>query len=662
MQSIRQLAGLVALLAATAVAAAEPAARWDPVPLGSVRWRGHLGERLDLISRARITSPVAWERIYPETEDAFRQREDDRDHPRAGHWRGEFWGKYILSAVAAQRYYRDEALKERIARAVEGLLSAQEPNGYLGTYRHSAFAGPTTWNIWCRKYTLWGLLEARDLLGDERILPAARRFMDHLAAEFGPGASNIVETGLFCGLPSTSILTPVVMLYRASGNPRDLDYARYIVDQWSKHPDGPPDLLRRGCGDTPIHRWFPDIPPTRWTKSYEFMSCVEGMIHLHRVTGEAPLFEAARNLYGLIRDWERSPVGSVSLNDKFVGARGMLNTLAEICDVVYWNRLAFELFRHTGEPAYLDEFERSLYNALLVGASPDGTWGLRRLRTTHEHVPAHPHFLPHHHCCVDNLPRGLFQAVQATLWSDADGLLLALFEPLRAEIERPDGARVQIETAGDVWADEPFRLTVRTDRPTEFNLRIRRPYWARTVSVTVGGEAVSSETRGPWISLRRRWSGDTSVDVMLDIPIRAEVFDPTGNSWTAEQLAEQAREWASLGLARWDPEARKAVQVKSVQATDALPHTRAVFWFKGPVALARDARLGEWDPHRRWAFGAGEPPTPRAEPRSAPADIWKAWRLVWPDGATADVCDFASAGNTWDARSFFSAVWLCGEP
>lgn len=90
MQSIRQLAGVLAVLAATAVAAAEPAARWDPVPLGSVRWRGHLGERLDLISRARITSPVAWERLYPETEDAFRLREDDRDHPRAGQWRGEF--------------------------------------------------------------------------------------------------------------------------------------------------------------------------------------------------------------------------------------------------------------------------------------------------------------------------------------------------------------------------------------------------------------------------------------------------------------------------------------------------------------------------------------------------------------------------------------------
>ncbi|MCX7817927.1 MAG: glycoside hydrolase family 127 protein [Kiritimatiellae bacterium] len=632
----------------------------EPAPLGSVRWRGHLGRRLDGVATARITDPAAWARIYPETEEAFRRREDDLTYPKAGQWRGEFWGKYILSAVAAQRYYADAALRERIARAVEGLLAAQDPNGYLGTYRRSAFAGPTTWNIWCRKYTLWGLLEARELLRDERILPATRRFIDHLASEFGPAASNLIETGHFYGLPSTSILTPVVLLYRASGDPRDLAYAKYITEQWSRHPAGPPDLLRRGTGSTPIHRWFPNIPPTQWTKSYEFMSCVEGMLALHGVTGEAALFDAARNLYHLIRDWERSPLGSVSLNDKFVGARGLVNTLAELCDVVYWNRLAFELFRWTGEVTYLDEFERSLYNALLAGLSPDGTWGLRRLRSSHEHVPAHPHFLPHHHCCVDNLPRGLFQAVEASLWTDAEGVRLALFEPMSARIVLRDGTAVRLELEGDVLADEPLRLVVEPARPAEFDLRVRRPLWARQVRARVAGRPVEAGT-ARWISLGRNWPSRTVVELSLATPVHAELFEPARYAWTDVELQKAAEEWASLGVPRWDPTRRKTVQVKTVTPADALPHTRAVFWFKGPVALARDARLGEVAPMRRWPWSVGEPPTPRAEPLPAPANVWKAWRLVWPDGTRAEVCDFSSAGNTWDARSRFSAVWLCAD-
>lgn len=36
------------------------------------------------------------------------------------------------------------------------------------------------WSIWCRKYTLWRLIELYNLLGDEKILTGARRLADHL--------------------------------------------------------------------------------------------------------------------------------------------------------------------------------------------------------------------------------------------------------------------------------------------------------------------------------------------------------------------------------------------------------------------------------------------------------------------------------------------------
>ena len=130
----------------------------SPVPLGALRWEGHLGERLDTLARARILDAEAWQQFYPETEDAFRLRQDDEKFPKQGVWSGEFWGKYILSAIAAQRYYQSAELKQRVAQAVRGLLSAQEPNGYLGTYKHSDFFRGNTWNVWNRKYTLWGLL------------------------------------------------------------------------------------------------------------------------------------------------------------------------------------------------------------------------------------------------------------------------------------------------------------------------------------------------------------------------------------------------------------------------------------------------------------------------------------------------------------------------
>jgi DUF1680 family protein len=121
---------------------------------GTWRFYGHLGEYIDTIATHRILNKADWDIIYPETEDAFGLKEDDKNYPESGQWRGEFWGKYMLSVVAAARYYHSEELKERIAMAIKGLLSYMDKNGYLGTYTHSDFVTGNNWNVWTRKYTL----------------------------------------------------------------------------------------------------------------------------------------------------------------------------------------------------------------------------------------------------------------------------------------------------------------------------------------------------------------------------------------------------------------------------------------------------------------------------------------------------------------------------
>ena len=387
------------------------------VSAGDWHFSGHLGQTIDRIAENRILNRASWDEIYPETEEAFRLRIDDKDFPKKGDWRGEFWGKYMLSVIAACRYYHSDELKQRIALAVKGLLSTQDANGYIGTYAHSDFLVGNNWNVWSRKYTLWGLVESWELLGDPKILASAKRFADHLISEVGPGAIDIVKTGNFYGLPSCSILQPIVKLYNATGEKKYLEYAEYIVKQGSAQQNGVPDILNKGLGGTAVHSWFPQTDPFQWGKGYEFTSCVEGLAELYKVTGKRPYLDAVIRIHAALVKWERTPVGSVSFNDKYAGAAGLINTLSEICDAVYWNRLSFELYTITGEEKYIDEIERTLYNSLLCAYNPEGTWCLRRLRMSHIHLPAPNHFLMHHQCCTDNLPRGLFQAAEAALTS-----------------------------------------------------------------------------------------------------------------------------------------------------------------------------------------------------------------------------------------------------
>jgi Uncharacterized protein conserved in bacteria len=625
----------------------------EPVCLGNWRFHGYIGDRIDTMTKARFTSKQAWDTIYPETEEAFRLREDDTSHPGRGVWRGEFWGKYILCAIAACRYDSSEELKERIATAVKGLLSTQDEDGYIGTYTDSKYFGADTWNIWCRKYTLWALLEAWDLLQDDSILEAASQFADHLIGQVGPDSWDIIQTGQFYGLPSTSILKPIVMLYRATNNQNYLQFANYIVDQWTNHPSGIPDILNKGLTGEPIHLWFPKA--YEWAKSYEFVSCVEGLLELFRVTGKKDYLTAGKNIHAAIVEWERSPVGSISFNDKFIGSRYLLNTVAELCDAVYWNRLSHQLFELTGEVRYIDEIERTLYNALLCGMKQDGSWALRRLRLSHEHIPAHNHFLQHHQCCVDNLPRGLYQAAQSAIFSDNNGIYVTLYSEAKGRVSLPSGRETELELNGDFLNDGKVELKITLDCKERFVLNLRMPFWSNKTVIAINGKQIEKEMPNHWASFERTWESGDIVSLVFDLHTRSEFFNTERFSADDPIVSWHVKEWASMGFISEDNLKMSLHQSSRLKEKDALPHQKAVMFFRGPIALARDIRLGDPDIFKGLPAGISFDKTSVLKQITPPKGVWKAYEMDFGFGETIKLCDFSSAGNTWNDESLFSA-------
>ena len=73
---------------------------------------------------------------------------------------------------------------------------------------------------------------------DKKALKAATLLADKLISQVGPGKVNIVKTGFYRGMPSSSVLEPIVYLYNHTGNEKYLDFANYIVQQWETE-DGP---------------------------------------------------------------------------------------------------------------------------------------------------------------------------------------------------------------------------------------------------------------------------------------------------------------------------------------------------------------------------------------------------------------------------------------
>ena len=616
---------------------------------------GHLGKYIDRIADNRILNETCWNTIYLETEEAFRLHEDDLNYPRKGEWRGEFWGRYILSAIAASHYYHSDELESRIKKAVEGLLSTQDENGYIGTYEHSDFVIGNNWNLWSRKYTLWGLIEAWELLQDEKILLSAEKFADHLISEVGPGATDIVQTGNFYGLASTSILYPMVKLFKITGEKKYLDYSDYIVRQWAEHPEGLPDILNKGLTGKPLHKWFPENDPYEWAKGSELLSCVEGLSELFTVTENRQYLEAAENIHSALVKWERTPIGSLGFNDKYAGANTLINTLSEICDVVYWNRLSFKLFQLTGKEKYISEIERSLYNSLLCAYNTEGTWGLRRLRMSHIHIPAQNHFLKHHQCCVENVPRGLFLAAEAALTNRGNNIYLSLFSEGEGKVALPSGNTATFKLEGDFLKEESVGLTFSSEHSERFRFYVRNPHWSAATTFFINGKKYEGKSSGNWTIIDRDWQDGDKLAINFNMKVWWETFNTDKFEATFHEIPFYEKEWAKFKFsgATDEDKIRKYGHVVSLPVEEALPHKSAVTFFYGPIALARDVRITDGDIFAPVQFSE-KSNLVKIRSVKPQKGIWETFELNLGQGQKINFCDFSSAGNTWDDNSKFN--------
>ncbi|HVU24360.1 MAG TPA: beta-L-arabinofuranosidase domain-containing protein [Opitutus sp.] len=136
--------------------------------------------------------------------------------PGPQEWSGEHVGKWLHAASLAWKHSRDPRLKAKLDHVARTLVSAQEPDGYLGTYL--AKDRWTSWDVWVHKYALIGLLSYHDLTGDPAALAACRRIGDLLCATFGEGKRDIVTAGEHVGMAPSSVLEPMVKLYRVTGD------------------------------------------------------------------------------------------------------------------------------------------------------------------------------------------------------------------------------------------------------------------------------------------------------------------------------------------------------------------------------------------------------------------------------------------------------------
>jgi DUF1680 family protein len=461
---------------------------------------GWLGSRI----MANATNRLA--RVEPD-----RLLEGYRKRPGRQIWDGEHLGKWMHAATLAWANTGDPELRRKLDIVSEELPKCQLADGYLGTYEETTRW--TDWDIWAHKYNLLGLLTYIRHTGNEAPLEACKRMGDLLCKTFGenPGQRDILTAGQHMGMAPTSVLEPMVLLYRYTGEPRYLEFCKYILRSWER-PRGPKivsTLLTSGRVDKVGN-----------AKAYEMLSCLNGALEYYRISGDRDLLQACLNAWKDIVDNRLYLTGTASYREFFHDDHDLpnVNNVGETCVTVTWLQFNAQLLRLTGEARFAEHLEKTVLNHLFGAQSPDGSsWGYY---VQMEGRKPYSGTLDGH-CCLSSGPRGVSLIPSFAVTTDADGVVVNLYEAGSADLKLRHGTTVGVVTRTTYPAGGEVSMKLSLPSAAKFAVKLRKPQWAPGFEASVNGKAAHPKADASgYIVLERQWRQGDEIQVRIKLEPR----------------------------------------------------------------------------------------------------------------------------------------------
>jgi DUF1680 family protein len=455
---------------------------------------------------------------------------------------GEMWGKAVRSGCMFYRYTQDPELKQILRKTVADLLSTKRSNGSISCSEVSKQPDGPGGDLWERKYVLLGLDEYyRHVEQDPAVLQAMVDEADATIAQIGPTPkTRIVDQGWSPNhIESSTILEPIMRLYRLTGRESYLEFARYIVE------------VEGGAKDhNIIQDALDNKDPARiggvYPKAYEMMSLFEGLAEYYRVTGDDRWKQAVQNLYRNIRDKEITIIGNGGGDQPYHPAvlgeawdytaleqtNPNMKRMMETCVGVTWMKLCSQILRLTGESTTVDEIERYAYNGLIGAMKPSGDGFsyvnlLNGVKTNPEGWGAHVDGV-HVTCCNLNGPMGLAYLPLIAVMDSKTGPVINLYNACSATAATPASRPVRLEIATDYPKSGSIVLTVTPQTPEEFSIRLRIPAWSALTVLKVNGTKIET-VPGTYAEIRRSWSAGDTIALTLDMRCRL-IASPRGSN------------------------------------------------------------------------------------------------------------------------------------
>lgn len=444
--------------------------------------------------------------------------------------------KTIEGASYGLQVQKNPKLELYLDTLIQIIADAQEPDGYLYTFRTMKAAKPHDWlgaKRWEKEedlshelYNSGHLFEAAvahyQATGKKNLLNIAIKNADLLVKDFGYGKEEkspghqVVEIGL-------------AKLYRVTGEKKYLDLAKFFLDI-----RGPKGSEYSQSNKKVVDQSEAVGHAVRATYMYT------GMADIAALTGNEAYLKAIDAIWHDVVERKLYITGGIGAtgNGEAFGAPYQLPNMsayAETCAAianVYWNNRMFLLH---GDAKYIDVLERILYNGLLSGVSLSGDrfFYPNPLASMGQHQRSAWFGCA---CCISNMARFLPSMPGYMYAQNKNNLYINLFAGGTASITLPAG-KINLEQQTEYPWEGKVKIIVNPVKTTTFALQVRVPGWSKQelvpgdlyyaadkrekpLVITLNGKPVKYEMVKGYAVINRSWKKGDAVAFELPMEIQ----------------------------------------------------------------------------------------------------------------------------------------------
>ena len=451
--------------------------------------------------------------------------------------------KVIEGASYALSTKPDPALEKKLDELIARIAAAQEPDGYLYTFRTMHPDSPAHEWIEAKRwvtdpvfshelYNIGHLYEAGvahyQATGKRTLLDVCLKSAELVWKDFGdrklriaPG-HQVIEMGM-------------AKLYRVTGDPRWLELAQVFLEA-------------RGPGGKAYSQQHQLVVDQTEAVGHSVRAnyMYAGMADVAALTGDARYVTAIKKIWDNAASKKLYLTGGVGAlaNGEAYGADYELpnNGYNETCAAIAFMMWNHRMFLLTGESQYMDVLERTCFNGFISGSSLSGDRFFYPNPLVYDGVAKNNHGFAGRApwfgcaCCPPNLMRttaaisGYFYAVRDR------SLYVNFFAESEGDVKVAD-TTVGLKQETDYPWQGRVRLTVSLKTPATFSLRLRIPGWAEghpvpsdlysyddatptSWTLRVAGQDAKPTREQGYAVISREWKNGDVVELDLPMPVR----------------------------------------------------------------------------------------------------------------------------------------------